>query len=382
MSMANIIRGKWHADIRLGRDRFRKVSPDGTKKGALAIERIMTENYLRTGSPYAKKPEEDKSDTLFVDFATEWTETYVRTNNKSSEVKRKAAILNNHLVPFFGKLKLGDVTTQTIERFKGGQKSKTFRGKPIGAKTINNHLSVLNKVLKCAHEWGYIKKLPSVQWLKSQAPKIDFLKESEIKKLLSDEKEPRWNLMALMAVRTGMRIGELLALHWEDVDLETGHICIRRNKAGKKIESTKTNQVRYAHMTPSLHQALTTWQLVNNGSLVFTSPANGGALSRSASSEALARTCKRVGLRKIGWHTLRHTFGTDLTAKGIPTRVVQKLMGHSSIKMTERYAHVADETARQAVMTLECEWVTFGHNTDTSQNVYAPRSGSDNAFEA
>jgi len=72
-------------------------------------------------------------------------------------------------------------------------------------------------------------------------------------------------------------------------------------------------------------------------------------------------------VRKIGWHTLRHTFATNLVAKGIPLRAVQELLGHSTILMTERYAHVGAQTLRSAVASLEGEIMNFGHYVDTSK---------------
>ncbi len=80
----------------------------------------------------------------------------------------------------------------------------------------------------------------------------------------------------------------------------------------------------------------------------------------------LARVCKKAGLRKIGWHTLRHTFASHLAMKGVPLNVVQTLMGHTTIATTMRYAHLAPSTLRTAIEMLSPEWAP---NADFWQQV-------------
>ena len=351
------IDNKWYVDIRFDGHRYRKRSIEDSRKGALAYERLLRCRLLETGSLKPKEASQKAQKTLRV-FTEDWLKTYVKTNNKSSEISRKQSILSIHLWPFFGDIELDEINSRIIERYNTEKILEE-----VSPKTINNQLSVLRKALACALEWGELQRLPQVKWLKVPPVKVDFLSNVETGRLLADEKEPLWNTMVFVALRTGMRISEMLALRWDDVDFEESLICVRRSACGKEVNSPKNNHIRYINMTTGLHQRLFTWKHEIHGKqsgLVFPSPDTGEMLRRSSASEAFERVCKRTDVRKIGWHTLRHTFATQLTAKGVPIRAVQSLLGHQSIKMTERYSHVSPDTMRQAVMVLEGEWMSFG----------------------
>ena len=70
-------------------------------------------------------------------------------------------------------------------------------------------------------------------------------------------------------------------------------------------------------------------------------------------AKPLWRACRRAGLRRVGWHILRHTFASHLVMRGVPLKAVQELLGHTTIQMTMRYSHLAPEIGRQAVAVLE-----------------------------
>ena len=82
-------------------------------------------------------------------------------------------------------------------------------------------------------------------------------------------------------------------------------------------------------------------------------------------ADGLARMCKRVGIKRIGWHVLRHTFATQLAMRKVPLYYIQKLLGHSSITMTERYSHFSSDVLHDAVAVLELPAATFGNNMGT-----------------
>ena len=81
-------------------------------------------------------------------------------------------------------------------------------------------------------------------------------------------------------------------------------------------------------------------------------------LTKGELRHPLLRACKRVGLREIGWHVLRHTFASHLVMRGATIRAVQELLGHATIMMTMRYAHLAPEIAREAVRLLDARGKT------------------------
>ena len=88
------------------------------------------------------------------------------------------------------------------------------------------------------------------------------------------------------------------------------------------------------------------------GAFVFCD-ATGAYLKNDTCRNAILRASKRAGLRPIGWHTLRHSFASHLVARGVPLKAVQELLGHATIEMTMRYAHLSPDVKKDAVRALE-----------------------------
>jgi integrase len=294
----------------------------------------------------------------------------VRTNNKLSEQKTKEGILEKHLLPFFGDMEIEKISGMHIERYKAAK-----RADGLVEKTVNNHLTVLGKCLRTAQEWGIVEKLPKITNLKVPPVRFDFLSPEEVDLLLGDTREPFWTVMVRLAVRTGMRRGELMGLDWSDVDLERGIVTVRRSLVCGQLSTPKNNRTRYIPLTHDAWEMLATRS--KSQGLVFERP-DGRPLDKSVAGPAIERMCKRVGLRLIGWHTLRHTFASQLAVRGVPLPVIKDLLGHSSITMTMRYAHIAPSSLRDAIAVLEpsapvpfldSKKKLFGHQVGTEQKI-------------
>ena len=329
-------------------------SPENSKRGAEAYESILRAKLARGESLDCNPTLDGKT---FEDFSEEWFDTYVMVNNKLSEQQSKESILRLHLVPFLGKLELKDITAREVEAFKVAQQRKGFH-----PKTVNNQLAVLSKLLRCAVEWGELTSCPIIKRLKTPPSKMDYLTEEECGRLLSDRTEPQWHQMAISGVNTGMRLGELLGLCWENVDFERGMVHVRRSMVRGELTSPKNHRARTIPMTERLKGELFPFQKKHG--LLF-KKANGMPLEPHLAVAAIRRMCKRSGLRRIGWHTLRHTFASHLVMKGVPLRHVQKLLGHSTVNMTERYAHLAPSSLQDAIAVLNGQNQIFGNHTET-----------------
>ena len=167
-------------------------------------------------------------------------------------------------------------------------------------------------------------------------------------------------------LRTGLRLGELRALRWQDVDLVVGRIRVVQSAWEETIGTTKTDRAREVPLGDDVLEALKTHRHLR-GPFVFcqsTGKYAGELLPRDRCNWPLWRACKRAGLRHVGWHVLRHSFASNLVILGASLKVVQELLGHTSITMTMRYAHLSKNVARDAVRLLDraTTWHQCGTN--------------------
>jgi len=334
----------WWVDFYFDRVRHRKRSPQNSKQGADAYEAQLRHKLARGEALEAPVDPEKAQVKLFGDFVPQWVETHVRMSNKLSERITKEIVLRVHLLPWFGAFDLGRITVLEIEKYKA---AKLKAG--LSPKTINNHVAVLIKCLRCACEWNLIPSVPRMVLLRVPPQDFDFLTPVESARLLQDRQEPMWALMVLLALRTGMRRGELLGLEWSDIDLENRLLTVKRSIVHGETSSPKNNKVRHIPLADDLAQALLSRR--RQRGLVFTRP-GGGPLTASIAWNALRRLCKRSGTRLLGWHALRHTFASQLAAEDAPLYKVQVLMGHATAQMTARYAHLAPSSLRSVIDLL------------------------------
>lgn len=326
------------------------------KRGAEQYERELLAS-LADGT-FDKKPEpnpEEKRPVLFKDFAKRFLETYVATNNKHSEATTKESVFKHHLVPAFGELTLDQITEERIEKYKG---TKLRRKRPLSAKTINNQLTILRKTLSIAVKWKELAHVPEIQWLKTQEPEIEFFGFEEADRLIGSA-APEWRTMIIVAVRTGLRIGELIGLRWEDVDLHTGQLHVRQAVALDRIGTPKSGKSRKLPLSREALDALKAHRHLR-GELVFCAD-DGRMLRRNQCRRPLWAACRRAGLRRIGWHVLRHTFASHLAIRGASLQVIQQLLGHATLEMTLRYAHLTPAAHQEAISLLDGPWVGKAH---------------------
>jgi integrase len=337
----------WLVDVqvvdRSGRvRRVQRVSPINNRRAAEKFEHELREQLLSSADdePGPAAP----GVPTFAQFAKRFMATYAPSNNKASEVEAKNSILRVHLLPAFGARELDRISVAEVEEYKARKlESKMAR------KSINNQLTVLRKILATAVEWRVIASVPQIKWLKPPAPEFDFLTFEEASRLISAV-ATEWRAAVTIALRTGLRQGELRALRWSDVDLQCCRLVVRRAVWRDIVSTPKNGKVREVALSQQAAEILR--EHPRRGELVFCAP-DGSMLSKGAMKWPLWNACREAGLRKIGWHTARHTFASHLVMRGAPIKAVQELLGHSTIEMTMRYAHLSPDARRDAVRLLD-----------------------------
>lgn len=336
-------RGRWGVDIRYRNTRYRACSPEDSRAGAQAYEAYLRREIVIHGSLEHLKRKGAKVST-FAEFIERWMHDYVLINNKPSEQRSKEYMLRNHLLPFFGKKRLDQIDSELVQRFKKIQVEKRLH-----PKTINNHLTVLHRALVIAKEWGESVEVPMVRFLKVPPSSFKVIGVKEFELLIECIENPLWRAMAIMFADTGLRFSELAGLKWEEVDLQGRQLCVRYAFVAGHWGTPKNGRVRYVPLTVRVSNLLAS--MAHSSELVF--HRNDKPIIYESVYSAIERGCKRAGIPRISPHTLRHTFASELVSRGGGLQAVQGLLGHATITMTLRYAHLAPSVLRSTIHLLE-----------------------------
>jgi integrase len=349
MAVVRDSRGRWRyrKTINLPGGRKERISGTPILNTKMAAENAEREHIQRLLTSPATPPAPPKEVPTFAKFAEEFMANYSEANNKPSEVQSKRTILKCHLLPAFSGKKLDVIQQREIEAYKSAKLKAS-----LAPKTVNNHLTILRRILSLAAEWGVLTHTPPVKWLKTPEPEFDFLDFDEAARLEKGAKG-EWAAMITVGLTTGLRLGELLALRWEDVDLVRGRLLVRRAVARGVVGTPKSGKSREIPLNEKAHAALKRQRHLR-GELVFCDDA-GRMLRKGSCKWPLWSACKRAGLRRIGWHALRHTFASHLVMRRAPLKAVQELLGHSTIEMTMRYSHLSPDVRKDAVRLLDAD---------------------------
>jgi len=247
----------------------------------------------------------------------------------------------------FGGRRLDAISTLMVERYK------TDRLKQVAPATVNRELACLKHMFNKAIAWNLTPTNPvkGVRLLRENNVRARCLDRQEIARLL-DELPEYLQPLVQCALYTGMRKGELLNLKWQDVDLESDTITVR---------TSKNDQGRFIPIAPELHEVLS--GMMGREDFVFSGPGRDRIRSFKAGFD---KALKRAGIEDFRFHDLRHTFASHLVRNGVDLLTVKELMGHKTLAMTLRYAHLSPDQKRSAVRTLG---FSTGHILDTKRKV-------------
>ncbi|MCC6158873.1 MAG: site-specific integrase [Deltaproteobacteria bacterium] len=296
-------------------------------------------------------PAASPGDVPFSAFAKRFVDDHARVFNKPSTVTAKVAMIKNHLAPYFQHRPMNSIRRRDVEEFVA---AKVQEG--LSPKSVNNLWGTLSRLLRAAVEWEVIDRSPmlGVRKLKLSDPSFDFYDEDETRRFLDEclRSEPKWHPFFAAAFMTGARLGELAALRWGDIDLERGIVLIRRAIWRGCEGSTKSGRNRYVPINAFLADVLARHRRGKDpNGRVFLSGID-DTLTCNSHRKPFARVIKRADLKRIRFHDLRHSFASQLVMRGTPLRVVQELLGHATVQMTERYSHLYPTATRDAVEAL------------------------------
>ena len=250
---------------------------------------------------------------------------------------KKYESLISSLVSFFGSYRVSEITPSLISQYKIKRRHVKV--------ALNRELSLLKVVFNLAiREWQWVKENPvSMVKLEKEHPgRVRYLTEEEFDRLLNEF--PEWLKSIVMVARhTGLRKENILSLTWSQVDLFRRLITIDHTKNNERL-SIPLNETLL-----SLFKQLSRVRHINSP-YVFSKP--DGSRYRFIHNE-FRKAVKRAGVTDFKFHDLRHCFASALVQKGVELYQVQRLLGHRSNAMTQRYAHLSPEHLRDAVNKLD-----------------------------
>jgi integrase len=278
---------------------------------------------------------------------------YLKWSERQRSFKSKKDFMNR-LREYFGNLPLRQFTTMAVEQY---QTEKSNKGnKPA---TVNRHIATLKHMFSKAVQWEMVEnhvaeKVRQVKLLEENNKRLRYLSKEECHALLN-ACEQHLKPIVSMAMNTGMRKGEILNLKWENVDVKNGFILLDKTKNGERREIP---------INPTLAATLGTLIRRLDVPYVFYNPATGKPYDNVKKSFNAA--LKRAGIVDFKFHDLRHTFASQLVMAGIDLTTVRELLGHKSLAMTLRYAHLAPSHKVNAVNILDSAL----NNNSTEQKLY------------
>ena len=325
----------------------------------------------------------------FTDFVEIWKRDYGSKELAPSTYKRYLGILESRIIPYFGhfhvdKIKPTDIMqfydllskdTQIVRR-KNNNGKKT--GKPLSPKTIVEHHRLLHAMLQKAVYWQMIVSNPAerVQAPKTKKPKRKYYDDEQSKALISGlmeltEEQFKYKVAIILTIFTGVRLGELMGLEWDDINFRDGIVSINRSSqylADKgvftKVPKTESSirDVAIPDFVVSLLEEYKYWydeQKYQYGELWIDSnrlfiQADGRPMHPSTISKWFEKFVAQIGLPVINFHGLRHTNATLLIAQNIDVSVVAARLGHAQITTTYNfYVHPIISHNKTAGFALE-----------------------------
>ncbi len=356
--------GRWEVRITLGID-FATGEPKRISRyAATQAEAVKLLHHLS----FMK----DTSPNRFLNITLgEWLdmclEVYMKGSLKQSTYNSYESYIRLHFKPALGGLTLQDITPRLLQQFYNFKAEE----ENLAPKTIVNLNLFLHKALSFAVAEGYLQSNPAeaINLSRGQKPQIEILTRDEQAKLVRASYQHRYGVFVRLTLFTGLRIGELLGLRWEDIDFQMGLLHVRRtlNRLNKMTRPTQSgearteiviqspkseNSIRSIPLLPNVVQELLVWKSVQaqdramarekycDSSMVVTN-ALGGYVEPRTFKDYYNQIIAMAGIRHFTFHALRHTFASRALEQGMDSKTLSVILGHYSVSFTlDTYAHV------------------------------------------
>ena len=333
--------GRWEARYAVGRNEEGKTiyaSVYGTSYREVKEKQLMCIQQLPLVLPPVKTA------VTLEEWMRYWLSTISNSVKRSTFLKYEC-LTRNHIVPSLGSFQLQTITSHMIDRLAD---DKLHQSKPLSAKTVNDILTVISLALDLAEVEGCISK-PRICRVKETRKEMRVLSKQEQKSLESYliQDLDSCKLGVIIALYSGLRIGELCALNWED--MKEGNIIVNKSLHRIKVNSSTIVEIT----TPKTENSMriipipsTIMNLVEKYRTVgpVCQTASGKCVEPRLMQQKFAKYIKSSGIKAANFHALRHTFATRCVEAGFDIKTLSEILGHSDVKTTlNRYVHSSYE---------------------------------------
>ena len=358
--------GRWEGRYVVGYDD--KGYPK-TKNVLAKTKRECVEKLDALKTQYAApKTEKLSADMAFGDWLDYWYQNYVKDTIRPSTQQGYENSIYRHIIPALGAIPLNKLSQSDLQQFymRLKQNGRLLRPKTEGKALSDRSVRLCHvncrTALQKAVEQGLIRANPAdgCKLPPKRSKEMQVLTREEMQRFLIQAKEEGYYEIFLLELATGLRRGELLALQWSDVNLDTGelHVSKQINRVNGKltVSEPKTKaSIRTIILPQSVVAVLSKYKRQVYSRWLFPSPVNSD-IPRDPSSvrKILQRVLEHAGCKQVRFHDLRHTFITTSLEHGMDVKTLSAIVGHVSASITlDVYSHITDAMQREAAANID-----------------------------
>ena len=363
--------GRWEGRVVVGYD----------EKGLPITKNVLAHTKTECAEKLEKLKEEYrppstrcKPDMLFGDWMEFWYENYSKPAIRPLTQQNYENRIYDHIIPDIGKIPLNKLTQNDLQQFyarlkRNGRKQYVEKyGTGLSDRMVRACHASCRMALEKAVAEGLIRVNPAIgcKLPPKKAKEMQVLTREKMQRFMTQAKADGYFELFLLELCTGMRRGEIVALQWDDLNMQTGelHICRQATTVHGNIHicAPKTkSSIRTVILPPDIVRLLAEYKKRINSRWMFPSPVKEDApYHPSAIRKVLDRTLERAECKHVRFHDLRHTFATTALANGMDVKTLSAIIGHISSETTLNiYTHITDNMQRSAANKIE---QGFGRN--------------------